>query len=184
MSHMLRRRSGPQPPEKEAVAGWEDAKFAMQEFGNWIKNADTKVTVLAAALGVVITATASKADVFRGTLSNPHFSCKLVLIAALILWAAAAVTTAAFVYQALIPRTTSAESNRFAWPAIAAMPQPPADLDRRTVIEEAWRQNHTLAQIALCKYSAFKNALRAFGFVLGLSAAAIAIATWGGSAPT
>jgi len=162
----------------DTVPPWEDAKLAMSEFGNWIKNADTKVTVLAAALGILVTAIASKADIVRQALSNPAFGVKWTLVTALGLLVVAVLVTAVHVYRALAPRTMASGANRFAWPSVAAEFRAPSALTRETCLEEAWQQNYVLAQIARAKFGAFRWALRCFGATLLLSVVTIALATW------
>ncbi|WP_147130050.1 hypothetical protein [Nocardia ninae] len=152
--------------------------MTMTEFGNWIKNADTKLTVLAAALGIVMAAVASKADSFQKALANPEFDCKWTLIMALLLLLGAIVVTAGYLYVALVPRMTSMGSNRFAWPSVVAEGRPPWNLEHRSTLDEAWSQNHALAGIAGRKYVAFRKALRTFGIALLLCAVCIALATW------
>ncbi|CAM4438795.1 hypothetical protein NONI108955_28335 [Nocardia ninae] len=164
--------------DRDTVPPWEDAKLTMTEFGNWIKNADTKLTVLAAALGIVMAAVASKADSFQKALANPEFDCKWTLIMALLLLLGAIVVTAGYLYVALVPRMTSMGSNRFAWPSVVAEGRPPWNLEHRSTLDEAWSQNHALAGIAGRKYVAFRKALRTFGIALLLCAVCIALATW------
>ncbi|WP_155981455.1 hypothetical protein [Nocardia sp. BMG111209] len=165
-------------PVAESISPWEDAKLAMTEFGNWIKNADTKVAVQAAALGVVITAAGSKADLFRRALSDPAAGCRAMLVGPLLLLLGAIVATGMYLYRALAPRTAATEWSRFSWPSIAAAAQPPEVLDRRSTLREAWSQNYALARIADEKFAACRNALRCFGLTLILFAACIGVATW------
>ncbi|MGY2060680.1 hypothetical protein ACW9HQ_37940, partial [Nocardia gipuzkoensis] len=127
------------------------------------------------SLGLVVTTTTSKSDVFHSALADPTFRYKWALEVVLALFVAATVVTAGFVYRALVPRTAALGRNRFAWPSVAvAAPE----VDRHTTLDDAWSQNHALALIAEAKYAAFKGALRAFGAALASSGIAIAVATW------
>ncbi|MFE3054822.1 hypothetical protein [Nocardia sp. NPDC059239] len=180
MNWIIRRSQPPAaPPATPAVPPWEDAKLAMTEFGNWIKNADTKVTILTAALGILVASTASNIDTLHAALSNPAFRHKWILSVPLGLLCCAILATAGFAYQALKPRSGGASTqNRFSWPSVADSSCPPSDLDPMATLVEAWTQNHALARIAALKYRAFANALRCFGIALILSGTCIAIATW------
>lgn len=176
-----RNRPSAAPPTAAGVLvpPWEDAKLAMTEFGNWIKNADTKVTVLAASLSILVASLASKIDTFHAALSNPGFRHKWILLSLLVILSFAALSTAGFIYQALRPRSSGTSAhNRFAWPSIADSSYPPKDLDPADTLAEAWAQNHALARIAAQKFKAFASALRCFGLTLVLSGICIAVAAW------
>ena len=182
----MRRRSW--RPPVDSVAGLrqtaseslQDAKFAIQETGNWIKNADTKSTVVAAATGVVATASASNADTVHGAFMSGKLGCAGPLVVLLILaYIGTLVVAAAYLYLALSPRTDPlAEPNRFAWPSVAfGSSQSPDDL-WSSVQAEAWHQNYMLACIARAKYRAFSGALKWFGANLIAAIVIICIATW------
>lgn len=168
----------PAVPDTSSVSPWEDAKLAMTEFGNWIKNADTKVSVLAAVFGVMLALLAARADTVRRALAHPASWATWILVALLVLLLGAIVVTTGLLYSALVPRTMVTGRNRFSWPSLAAEPGPPRDLDQRSTLEEAWSHNHLLAMIAERKYSAFRNALRGFVITLILGIAVVVIATW------
>ncbi|MFI9503367.1 hypothetical protein [Nocardia sp. NPDC052566] len=150
----------------------------MTEFGNWIKNADTKISVLAAVFGVMLALLAARADTFRRVLADPASCATWILVALLMLLLGAVLMTTGLLYSALVPRTVVTGRNRFSWPSIASEPQPPRNLDQRSTLEEAWSHNHLLAQIAGRKYAAFRNALRGFVITLILGIACVVIATW------
>jgi hypothetical protein len=149
----------------EALA---DAKFAIQESGNWIKNADTKSTLIAAAVGVVATASASKADVVYRAFSGGKLGCaSLLLLALIVAYVVTLLVTAYCLYRALSPRTDHlVDLNRFAWPSVVA---------RGPSLPE---QNYMLACIARDKYRAFKSALTWFGLNLAAAVLMIFAATW------
>ena len=116
------------PEPSSASAEWEHAKLAVQEFGGWIRNADTKITILAAALSVSLTfalpravATINDAHVF----SSPREFWIVVVLA--IAGAVFAVASGYNLFRALAPRVMSRAStkttmNRFSWPSMAAEP--------------------------------------------------------------
>lgn len=157
-----------------------DARFAIQESGNWIKNADTKSTIIAAAAGVVAAATASKADVVYRAFSSGKLGCSAMLLLMLIIgYVATLLVTASYLYRALSPRTDLLpDVNRFAWPSVISGGPAVPELSWAKVIQEAWAQNYMLACIARDKYRAFKNALRWFGLSLAAAVILISVATW------
>jgi hypothetical protein len=161
----------------EALA---DAKFAIQESGNWIKNADTKSTLIAAAVGVVATASASKADVVYRAFSGGKLGCaSLLLLALIVAYVVTLLVTAYCLYRALSPRTDHlVDLNRFAWPSVVARGPSLPELSWAKVNEEAWAQNYMLACIARDKYRAFKSALTWFGLNLAAAVLMIFAATW------
>jgi hypothetical protein len=187
MESTLLRRSRPRSPQPSVPEGRQtasdslhDAKFAIQESGNWIKNADTKSTVIAAATGVVATASASNADTVHGAFAGGKLGCSAPVLAVLILvYIGTLIVTATNLYLALSPRTAPLdEPNRFAWPSVAfGSPQIPNDL-WTAVQAEAWKQNYMLARIAMVKYAAFKNALQWFGINFVAAIAIVCMSTW------
>lgn len=171
-------RAIPPAIEQTSKESLDDAKFVIQDIGNWIKNADAKSTVAAAATGVVATATASKADVIRAALVNQQFHCKWLLLALVIASVASLVASASYQYRALTPRTTSSgPNNRFAWPSLASKAVV-IDNVWSAVRDDAWSQATTLATIARDKYTNFRQALRWFGVGFATSICLIALATW------
>lgn len=149
---------------------WDDAKLAVQEIGQWIRNADTKVTILAAALGVLISSLASKGDLVAAVFMKDTGCIKLVVGVVLLAWLLTAVMTVLRIYSALQPRTHSSSVglNRFAWPVLAKLEVAPRDLSQDALAGEAWTQAYDLAKIAAAKYSDFKFALRWFIASLGV----------------
>lgn len=150
-----------------ATPDWEQSKLAIQETGGWIKNADTKTTVLTAAFGVSLTFALPRIlDGVTALGGAPVlFGAWLVLMIILVLTIG---LTAFGIYRALIPRADvrASQLNRFAWPSVAGLAStdlPPEDRSEEAVRGEAWEQAATLARIAAQKYRSFKLALRAFG---------------------
>jgi hypothetical protein len=181
------RRSRRRPHSHSAVElrqtaseSLQDAKFAIQESGNWIKNADTKSTVIAAATGVVATASASNADTVYGAFSSGRLGCIGPLLVLLIIaYIGTLIITAVYLYMALSPRTEPlGPANRFAWTSVAFRNSQTPDTSWSAVQAEACQQNYILACIARAKYRAFKAALRWFGGNLVAAILIICISTW------
>lgn len=139
---------------------WEDAKLAIQETGNWVKNADTKTTILAAALGVLLTAIASRSTDIHTGFTTSTGSYLVLLAVSLVAFTLASVVTVGCIYRALTPRTQPGSlENRFSWPSMAARDLPPVGMPSDSIAREAWEQAHTLAKIAQQKYRWFRWAL-------------------------
>ncbi|MHC5557931.1 Pycsar system effector family protein [Kocuria sp. U4B] len=157
---MLRDLFGKEVPSSSEPY-WEDAKLAIQETGNWVKNADTKTTILAAALGVLLTAIASRSADIHSSFTTSTGSYLVLLAVSLVGFALAAVIAVGCIYRALTPRTPPGSlENRFSWPSMAARDLPPVGMPGDSIAREAWEQAHTLAKIAQQKYRWFRWALR------------------------
>lgn len=171
------RRTQAAPPD--AGTGWEDAELVIQETGNWIRNADTKATVLAAALALTISTSVTHC---AGVLAAYHdrggsIGRWIIIVASLV--AAATLLLSIFnVYKTLVPRTTPETAfNRFGWPSIATCPHPPTKLEPGALRDDAWRQCYQLALIAQGKFRHFKFALGSFLVAIGfLSLTSITVA--------
>lgn len=158
------------PPER-----WEDAKFAIQETGGWVKNADAKVTILGAAIGVLFAATIARlADFVHVVRSAPD--CLPLYWVLLVGFSTCLAAAGMFIFDALRPRTAHAAGNRFAWPSLAATSPNLLLFEEAGVSAEAWQQAHTLACIASRKYRAFARALISFAVAL-VSFATLAVWT-------
>lgn len=142
---------------------FEHAKLAVTEFGGWIKNADAKVTILAASTGVIITLVASRAPDIVTVVESDAIWLRIFTTAAVTGFLLAAAGTFRSIFSALTPRTTSpGTANPFAWPSVAKFSdnQDPAFSTASTAL--AWAQAYELAKIAQAKYAAFSSALRRF----------------------
>ena len=164
----MKRHEVPEP-------SWEDAKVAIQEFGGWIKNADTKATILAAAVGILVVALLSRVSKVGEVLRvDPPWRCGIIIVSATLILSM--VLLGLFLYLALKPRrSNTAAFSRFSWPSVAAMPSAPANLARGAAAEEAWIQAHILARIAELKYRWFNRALGTFWVTLIVFAILVAL---------
>jgi len=166
-------------PEQLGSESLDDAKFVIQDVGNWIKNADTKSTVIAAATGVVATAVASKIDIVYSALNNTDFHCKWALLVLAALSFVALVATGYYLNRALSPRTHQEGAvNRFAWPSLANGKGVPREFSWSAANREAWDQAERLAGIAKLKFENLRTAMRWFGLGFVSSLVMIIVATW------
>ncbi len=150
--------------------GWEPAKLAVQEFSGWVKNADSKVTVVAAAFGVSLTLGISQVVPATGRVLAIGGCAGQIWTGLLFAFIAAAVCTGTGIYMALVPRTQPAEANRFSWPDHASGAVVAADLDYSTeaAVADAWKQAKVLAVIGAEKFKWLGRTLITFGVYLGL----------------
>lgn len=172
-------RRKPEPPV--TPADWEHSKLAIQETGGWIKNADTKSTILAGSFGLSLTFAVPRLLEALPTVAAVPFAFGLWVAAAAI-FLAAAILTGHRIGNALLPRTSLGTSlmNRFAWPSLANVaPQhlPPEKLSASDIRSEAWEQAASLARIAAAKYRSFKIALISFSVYLGALLVMVVIQT-------
>lgn len=173
----------PVRPASEVAEDWEDARLAIQEFGGWVKNADSKITVLAAVVGVTISVLGAKSsDIASAFTSGPRAALIVLTISALsaVVFLAA---TGVSVLVALSPRVgrnekhhTCAKANRFSWPDVARGLEVPPDAEN--LRDEAWRQAVVLAGIARAKYRAFKVSVALFVVTLVALMFAIGSSAW------
>lgn len=158
---------------------WEDAKFAVQEYGNWIKNADTKITILAGASGVLLTFLASKLPSAYVVVREGEPAEAAMMIVVIISLLVVGTVMARWIYIALRPRTpVSLPQNRFSWPAMASLSAAPNGFSPFTLIEEAWDQAFVLSKIAYAKYFAFNRAIEWFAVLVVLGAGYVAWSGW------
>lgn len=172
----------PRKPEPSVTpSDWEHSKLAIQETGGWIKNADTKSTILAGSFGLSLTfAVPRLLEALPSVAAAPLAFGLWVVIAAI--FVAAALLTGYRIGNALLPRTSLGTNlmNRFAWPSLANVaPQhlPPENLSAADIRAEAWEQAASLARIAAAKYRSFKIALISFCVYLGALLAMVVIQT-------
>jgi hypothetical protein len=157
---------------------WEDAKVAMQEFGNWIKNADTKVAILGASFGVLIASSVSSTDKVIAACEGSSSCCVASILVLLAFYVVSVLATGFRIGQALLPRTRSTGSfSRFSWIAINNTVGD-LSLSPEDVRKEAWTQCRDLAQIADRKYSAFRKALWCWGLSAISLVALVSLASW------
>lgn len=168
------RSSRTAPDEKLA---FEYAKSAITEFGAWIKNADTKATVLAAGFGAVSTITASRTAAVMNVIFDGTEGWRIAVAVVAVAFAVAAVVTLWFLVSALVPRRdVSGGRNAFAWPSVATF-TPDDDTFNAASAPMAWEQARALARIAEAKFAAFQSALYSFVAVVVFAAVIVGVAS-------
>ena len=153
---------------------------ALDQMASWVRFADTKATILAAGLGVVLTVLMSNAKTIADALGEGCVAAALVggLAGGTVL---AVGWTLFWLVRAIGPQSAIRYSqlDRFAWPSLLrATPEQLAQhaktTDART---DAWQQVIDLSTLANRKFDACGKAVRGFAVlvVLGLASVAIAI---------
>ncbi len=127
---------------------------ALDQVAEWVRFADTKATVLMAALGVVITLVLSQGATILKAAQRGE-------AAGIVIGALATLSTVAFVFalvylvRALTPsQSADGPVNRFSWPllASASMDDLQDRLASASVANDAWEQVLVLARTARRKY--------------------------------
>lgn len=163
------------PDEKQA---FEYAKLAVSETGAWIKNADTKATILAAGLGVAISVTAGRAAAVWQLIMGPNTALSVVSTAAALVFALGVVGSIWCAVRTLIPRTNvTGGRNPFAWPSVASSFEANDEEFGKASAQQAWNQAHALARIAAAKYRSFEVALTWFIVAIVGSGITVALAS-------
>lgn len=158
--------------------GDEGASQALDQVANWVRFADTKATVLTAALGVVLTLLLSNAPAVLKAARTGEVPA-IVLGCAAVLAGVSFVCTLVSLVRALMPRR-SAEGpvNRFSWPLLAEasaqeLADHLADVDAAT---DAWAQARVLAATAKTKFDHCADAVVWFTIFI-IIVVALAVAT-------
>jgi len=136
---------------------------------DWVRFADTKATILAAGLGVVVT-------MLTNSTSTVVKAMGATCPSKLVVGGLAAVTVLSFLWtlfwviRAIAPRNALPYNklNRFAWPSLvgATADQLVAHADQNNVEGDAWQQVVDLAAIAKRKFDACKLAIYGFGVMI------------------
>jgi hypothetical protein len=127
------------------------ALHTISEFGEWIRSADSKAALLAAAQGLLIS---GSIGLLSGTHSVRGATVHLLEVTVLTLYLLALASSTAALVASHIPRLPTFSRNRLAFPTLASL-QADAVGQRQSpdeLIEQAWWQAGTLAQIAVAKY--------------------------------
>lgn len=151
----------------------------MDQLGQWVRFADTKATILVAALGVILTMLMTNGDTIAAAtdLSNPQATITYGLLAVVTL---SFVWTLLWLLGSISARSTSTSTgiNRFAWPTLARTDGLTllSHGQENDVREDAWQQVADLAGLAKKKFGAFNKALGGFAVVIVSGAALVAFA--------
>jgi hypothetical protein len=142
---------------------------AIEQIGNWVRFADTKATILAAGLGVVLTMLVTNATTFIKALTK---GCE----PAFIVGGLAGVTILALLWtlfwliRAIAPhgKVPYSELNRFAWPSLAGttIDQLLTHVSQADMDTDAWQQVLDLSRIAKRKFDACVKVTYGFAFLV------------------
>jgi hypothetical protein len=152
--------AGPADPRR-SVNRLELGMHTVTEFGEWIRNADTKAALLAALLGLALTGLMGQGDALRQTLHG-HSFWTLVALVLLVASCGTGILSAAALIGMQMPRLpVPSGGSRFAFPSIARGPVTAllTELDDDQVTAEIWSQAHVLARIAMAKFRLLRFAL-------------------------
>jgi hypothetical protein len=142
---------------------------AIDHMAAWVRFADTKATVLAAGLGVVVTMLASSTSTVVKALGG---GCggKMTVGGLALITALAFLWTLFWLVRAIAPRNRLPYNglNRFAWPSLvgATAEQLVAHAAASDVEVDAWQQVVDLAGVAREKFDAVKHAVYGFGLLI------------------
>jgi uncharacterized membrane protein YeaQ/YmgE (transglycosylase-associated protein family) len=156
-------KEGPEgmgPSRAESIPSNEDARFAISQFSGWITNADTKASLLATALTVLVGAVASQRNVLLGVLPTSGYRewTAVALFCSIVICIVGSVIC---LVRVLTPRVDRTAFSRYSWPAVAESPLVKlVSLSQQTEREEAWYTARVLAVIARVKFRNFSLALR------------------------
>ena len=179
---MWRSRRRPDRPQDDARGGLGEsgAAVALEQVGQWVRFADTKATIIAAGIGVVLSFLAASADEVAAVFLDGGAGAWIVaaLGAATL---TALVITLTYVVSVIRPRTEVRphQLNRFAWPAVAEASV--SDLEQRATTDpqpDAWEQVHSLAQVARRKYAACDVAVCWFAVLVVASVLSVTAASF------
>lgn len=139
-----------------------DARFAIDQFGRWIANADTKASLLAAALLIMAGALDEQGRAVVHRLPPTSFADWASLLA-LVVATGAAVASIGFLVRTVTPRIhESGRFSRYSFDSVAdASLQDLVHADRGADREHGWLTASVLASIARRK---FRNLQRAFAW--------------------
>lgn len=154
---------------------------ALQHIADWVRFADTKATLLAAGLGVVVT-------MLTGGASTVVKAMGATCTSRLVVGGLAAVTILSFLWtliwviRAITPRKTqrSTTLNRFAWPSLVGITADElADhATEKSLEKDAWQQVVNLAAIAEDKFNACAKATYGFGFMTAFGVFTLMVAAF------
>lgn len=156
-----------------------DARFAIDQFGRWIANADTKAGLLAAALVIMGGALGDQSRVVGHRLPPTSFADWISLVA-LLAATGAIVTSIGFLVGVVSPRLEQPDGfSRYSFPSVADAPI--AELvrvDGGSDREHGWRTASVLASIACRKFRCLRRAF-AWWVVAGFAFVVLALVDFG-----
>lgn len=153
----------------------EGSEQALSQAADWVKFADTKATILTAALGVVTTMVVANSATLVGAMFKGEVPTLIVGFAVLVCIGAFVLTLTNLLIAIYPRRARSIAMNRYSWPSLSgAEIELVLDHARATpAYEDALRQAVTLSGVADSKFSAVRRAT--IGFAIFLVAAVISV---------
>ena len=162
-------------PRRRPVPPAEGSQQALDQAANWVRFADTKATVLTAALGVVMTMLVSSTpNIITAATTSEEATTRFGILACVT--AAAFLFTLGWLVHAIAPRRTAASRiNRFSWPALASIGYEDLVSHKEAVHahEDAWKQTLVLARVAEEKFRACR--LATYGFAAFIISAVVCV---------
>ncbi len=155
---------------------------AVEQIGNWVRFAETKATILAAGLGVVLTMLVANTTTFVKALTGGGCAPALIVGGLAGLAILALLWTLFWLIHAIAPhgKVHYGQLNRFAWPSLAGttIDQLLTHVGQADMDTDAWQQVLDLSAIAKRKFDACGKAIYGFGclVIVGLSCSVTAIA--------
>lgn len=152
---------------------------AHDQVAQWVRFADTKATILSAALGVVTTLLVTRLHLVAHQIHDNHGTGRLILTSLATITVAAFAAALLNLIKTISPRTdTDVTLNRFAWPSLATHTNDEIRQHVRTADpdEEIWDQIRLLSVLAGRKFAALRAAIFAFAVYVSASVATLVVA--------
>ncbi len=157
----------------------EGAHQALDQVANWVRFADTKATILMAALGVVLTLTLANSSTVIEAIQRGTTAAIVVGFLVIVATTFFAITLGSLA-RALMPTGTAEGSvNRFSWPLLAHASR--EDLDDHLFAvpahDDAWDQVLVLARAARQKFDACRTAVVSFVIFIAFAVLLVVVAS-------
>jgi hypothetical protein len=131
----------------------------VQQYGEWIRNADTKAGLLSAVVSILLVGLTQNTSAIKLATSASDGRGRLAL-ASLVLLVVSFGVAGFFLVRLQIPRLLAADQlNRFAFPSVArSAVEDLKGASARQLVEEAWEEAHTLARTAMRRFTELRLA--------------------------
>lgn len=155
----------------------EGSDLALTQAAEWVKFADTKATILTAALGVVATMYVTNASVIVTAMTKGEMQ---TLVVGLFVLAGIGtfIFTLSWLLIAIYPRgSRSFELNRFSWPSLSAADHEALLAHAATTPSyiDAYEQAIQLSAVAESKFTAVRRATGGFAGLLSSAIVSVAV---------
>lgn len=152
---------------------------AHDQVAQWVRFADTKATILLAALGIVTTLLVTQLHLVAYEIRDDHGTGRVILSSLATIAVAAFAAALLNLVKAISPRTgTDNALNRFGWPSVATHTNDEIRQHVRTAdpVAEIWDQIRLLSVLARNKFAALRAAIFAFSVYVSASIATLVVA--------